>query len=238
MSAESGAHPLERVAQGLAALRRRLRGDRPRRPRLARVTLREEPVAASAPGGGVSTRQAADVALPVAMLERIWTPEYLERLAATYWRFLERVSLGLLRVIYTPHSREVVLVRRPFVLLRFRAPEYDTEADRGSVTWPIDRGLLVIPRGRGKGFLRISVERPDHEPQAPDGQATLTVRSEVVNFYPLIAGAGWFARIGRIVYRVTQLQIHIVVTNAFLRSLARLDLAPSRVGTLRDDGEA
>ena len=34
-------------------------------------------------------------------------------------------------------------------------------------------------------------------------------------------------------YRVTQLAIHVVVTNAFLRSLARLDLAPSAVGALR-----
>ena len=54
-----------------------------------------------------------------------------------------------------------------------------------------------------------------------------------MNFYPLIAGWGWFSRVGRIVYRETQLRIHVVVTHAFLRSLARLDLAPSMVGALR-----
>ncbi len=43
----------------------------------------------------------------------------------------------------------------------------------------------------------------------------------------------WLARIGSFVYRVTQLRIHVIVTNAFLRSLARLDLAPSVVGALR-----
>jgi hypothetical protein len=58
------------------------------------------------------------------------------------------------------------------------------------------------------------------------------VTSEVANFYPLIAGWGWFSRIGRHIYRITQLQIHVVVTHAFLRSLARLDLAPSVVGAL------
>ena len=58
------------------------------------------------------------------------------------------------------------------------------------------------------------------------------VTSEVANFYPLIAGWGWFARIGRHLYRITQLRIHVIVTHAFLRSLARLDLAPSVVGAL------
>jgi hypothetical protein len=34
----------------------------------------------------------------------------------------------------------------------------------------------------------------------------------------------------RPVYRLTQSFIHVLVTHAFLRSLARLDLAPSRTG--------
>ena len=57
--------------------------------------------------------------------------------------------------------------------------------------------------------------------------------SEVANFYPLIAGWGWFARIGQHIYRITQLKIHVIVTHAFLRSLARLDLAPSVVGAMK-----
>jgi hypothetical protein len=55
----------------------------------------------------------------------------------------------------------------------------------------------------------------------------------VANFYPLLGGWGWFARIGAKVYELTQLRIHIIVTNAFLRSLARLELLPSVVGALR-----
>ena len=203
---------------------------RKRRTARARVQLIESPDAGSAPDGSISTRQCAEVTLPRAELERIWTPEYLERLARTYWAYLTRVSLGLLRVLYTPDAREVALVTRPFVLLRFRKPEYELTDRGGAVTWPIDRGLLVQPSGRGKGFLRIAVERgPDR-----DGgeQVVANVSSEVANFYPLIAGWGWFARIGRVLYRATQLRIHVLVTNGFLRSLATIDLETSVVGTL------
>jgi hypothetical protein len=59
----------------------------------------------------------------------------------------------------------------------------------------------------------------------------------VANFYPFIAGWGWFSKIGRVIYRVTQYAIHVVVTNAFFRSLARLDLAASVVGALRAQPE-
>jgi hypothetical protein len=200
-----------------------------RQPERALVRLVASPQSGAAPDGSVTTRQVADVTLPCSELDRIWTPEYLERLARTYWRFLTRVSLGLLRVLYTPDSREIVLLRRPFVLLTFHAPEYEIEANRGTVTWRIRSGLLVARRGRGKGFLRISVERP-----AVHGSAMVTARvsSEVANFYPTIGGWGGFTRIGRVIYRITQLRIHVIVTNAFLRSLARLDLAPSVVGAL------
>lgn len=203
---------------------------RQRRQAQARVRIVRVQESAAPPDGSVTTRQVADVTLPRSELDRVWSPQYLERLAATYWRFLTRVSLGLLRVVYTPVSREVVLLARPFVLLRFRTPEYEAAGNRGAVTWRIERGLLVAPAGRGRGFLRITVERPAEV----DGGDEITgrVTSEVANFYPTIAGWGWFARIGRHLYRVTQLKIHVVITHAFLRSLARLDLAPSRIGAL------
>lgn len=218
---------------------------RPRNPRsalsrrrraAARVRIIDVPASDAKPGGAVTTEQAAEVTLPREELDRIWSPEYLERLARTYWRFLSRASLGVLRVLYTETSREIVLFRRPFVLLRFHKPEYGYEATRGTVTWPIDRGLLVAPSGRGQGYLRISVSRPP--PDDTEGQPEITahVSSEVASFYPTIAGWGWFPRMGRHVYRITQLKFHVVVTNAFLRSLARLDLAPSKVGALVGEG--
>ena len=203
--------------------------ERHRRAR-ARVEIMHVPRSDYAPDGSIGSKQAAQVSLPRDELDRVWSPEYLERLAATYWRFLTRFSLGILRVLYTDDAREVVVFRRPFVLLRFHKPEYEIESTGGAVTWPIDRGLLVAPSGRGRGYLRLTVERkPDDD--TPD-EASATISSEVVNFYPLIAGWGWFSKIGRIIYNETQLRIHVVVTHAFLRSLANLDLVESSVGTL------
>src|SRR5919202_2455408 len=108
---------------------------RTRREARARVKIVGKPQNSMVPEGGVTTKQVADVTLPRRELDRIWNPEYLERLARTYWRFLTRASLGLLRVRYGPDPREIVQLTRPFVLLRFRAPEYETEANRGAVTW-------------------------------------------------------------------------------------------------------
>jgi hypothetical protein len=194
------------------------------------VSLVRQPRSDYATDGSIGSKQVAEVTLPREELDEVWSAEHLERFARTYWRFLTRVSLGLLRVLYTESSREVVLVARPLVLLRFKAPEYEIEADGGAVTWPIDRGVLVAPNGRGRGYLRLGVRRRSTADAVHE--ATAVVSSEVVNFYPVIAGWGWFARIGRFIYNQTQLRIHVIVTNAFLRSLANLDLEPSVVGSL------
>jgi hypothetical protein len=206
---------------------------RRRREAAARVHIVGKPQNSSDADGSVTSKQVADIYLPQSLLDQIWSVEYLERLARTYWRFLTRVSLGLIQVKYTPQSRQIVLVARPFKLLTFKAPEYETEARLGRVTWRIDRGFLVAPRGRGKGYLRIEVERREDWSDGEGGLQVARVSSEVGNFYPLIAGWGWFAKIGRYVYRITQLAIHMVVTEAFFRSLARLDLEPSVVGAMR-----
>jgi hypothetical protein len=191
-----------------------------RRRARARVRILHVPLPDTLPG--IGSRQVAEVTLPRAEVERIWTPEHLERLARTYWLFLSRVSLGVLRVLYTESSREVVVLTRPFVLLRFRSPEYQVLSGGGSVTWPIERGLLVARHGRGRGYLRLTVQRRDG-----GAETTVTVTSEVVSFYPMIA-----ARIGRWIYNQTQLRLHVIVTHAFLRSLANLELQPSVIGRL------
>jgi hypothetical protein len=201
---------------------------------VARVRLIDKPKSEFEPGGPVTSKQEAEITLPREELERIWSPEYLERLARTYWRWLGRISLGLLRVVYTPDSRRIVLLTPPLTLLRFQAPEYEVEPDCGTVTWRIDRGLLVAPPGRGKGFLRIKVTR---RPGPAADEMTAHVSSEVANFYPALGGWGWFSKIGGVIYRFTQLRIHVIVTNGFLRSLARLELVPSKVGQLRTELE-
>jgi hypothetical protein len=201
--------------------RRLIERERSARARVQIIPVEQPP---SAVEEGIGSKQVAEVTLPRSELERFWSPEYMERLARTYWRFLTRVSLGVLRVLYTPNSREVVVLRRPFVLLRFRTPEYAFHTDGATVTWPIDRGLLVASRGRGRGYLRLTVAR---RPSSQDGgeEATAVVTSEVVNFYPMIA-----SRLGRWIYDQTQLRLHVIVTHAFLRSLAKLEFEESRTG--------
>jgi hypothetical protein len=176
--------------------------------------------------GAVTSIQAAELTLSESELDRVWTPEYLERLARTYWRFLSRATLGLIRVAYTERERYVVLLTRPFVLLAFQAPEYEIDDHRGVVRWRIEDGILVSERGKGgDGYLDIDVQRrPSPEP----GKAVAHVEVEVAYFYPAIAEA-----ISRRVYKVTQSFVHVLVTHAFLRSLARGDLAESRVGRMR-----
>jgi hypothetical protein len=197
-----------------------------RRRAHARVHIIKVPPSGYSADGAVGSRQVAEVTLPRAELERMWSPENLERLARTYWSFLSRFSLGLIRVLYGEDSRDVVFLRRPFVLLRFHKPEYHLTRDGGTVTWPINRGVLVARHGRGRGFLRLSVLRQPGYEDAPE--VTLLVSSEVVNFYPTIATS-----FSRWIYEQTQLRIHVMVTNAFLRSLANLELEESHVGALR-----
>jgi hypothetical protein len=172
------------------------------------------------PQGSVRSIQAAYVDMPLAELDAIWTPEHLERLARTYWKYLSRVTLGLIRVVYTQEERLVVLLRRPFVLLRFGAPEYELSGDRGIVRWYIQDGLLVARRNQG--FLEIDVRRM---PSDRDGHGRVHVEVEVSNFYPAIAHfiARWF-------YAQTQSRIHVLVTHGFLKSLAKLELEESAVG--------
>ena len=184
--------------------------------------------------GAVSSVQRAEIELPAPRLEELWRPENLERLARAYWTYLNRLSLGLLRVLYEPAARTVVLLFRPLALLRFHAPEYETGAERASVTWPIDRGLLVSKDGRGEGYLRIAVARLE---ATDPGRARLAVSAEVANFYPWLRGSGRFARLGTWLYSKTQVRIHVLVTHGFLRSLGRGELPPSRVGALRGEIE-
>jgi hypothetical protein len=179
--------------------------------------------------GAVRSTQAAEISLPAADLEEIWTPMYLERLARTYWRYLSRVTLGLIRVVYTPTERMVVFIARPLVLLRFRAPEYELEPDRGVVRWRIRDGLLVASEGHeGDGYLEIDVRRLT--PAAP-GTAKIHVEVEIAWFYPTLA-----LRFTRWFYKQTQSRIHVLVTHGFLRSLAKRELEESAVGRFEPPG--
>jgi hypothetical protein len=180
----------------------------------------------TAADGAVRSVQSAELTLPRAELDRLWAAPNLENLARTYWRFLSRVTLGFIRVRYGQDERAVVLLTRPFTLLRFAAPEYVMESGHGRVSWRIRDGLLVARTGRGSGYLALDVRRLDDD--VGEGLAKVRIEAEVENFYPSIA-----VGFGIPVYEATQSAIHVLVTHSFLRSLAKLRLARSKVGRLR-----
>ena len=195
--------------------------DRPAEEHIANATI-ADPARSTVMGadGAVRSVQAANITMPAADLDAIWTPTNLERLARTYWKYLSRVSLGLIRVRYTDEERAVVLIGRPFVLLRFHPPDYEMSGDHGVVRWRIRDGVLVAQRDHG--YLEIQVDRL---PSDMEGFARVRVEVEVSNFYPVLSVwvARWF-------YANTQSRIHVLVTHGFLRSLARLELEESAVG--------
>ncbi len=213
---------LAALVSGLAAVARRRARTRRLPAHAVIVSPRQSTVVQR--DGAVRSVQTAKLTLEAADLERLWTPANLENLARTYWRFLSRVTLNLIRVIYTEDSRSVVFLGRPLTLLRFDTPEYTVEEDHGAVRWRIRDGLLVARTGRGCGFLALDVRR---EPARPDGKEDLLIEVEVANFYPSIA-----VGLSVPVYEMTQSFVHVLVTHAFLRSLAKLDLARSKIGLL------
>jgi len=172
--------------------------------------------------GAVRSAQMAELTLAEEDFDRLWNATNLENLARTYWRYLSRVTLGLIRVVYGENERSVVLLGRPLTLLRFDAPDYVVDREHGSVRWQIRDGLLVARSGRGCGFLALAVTRLGND---ADDRVRILIEVEVANFYPAIA-AGFSVP----VYEVTQSAIHVLVTHSFLRSLAHLDLAKSKVG--------
>ncbi len=213
------------IAAGLVA--RRAGAARRRRER-AEVNILDPGKAVKVTSTGpASSVQKAEILVARDLLDRIWTPDSLELLARGYWGFLRRISLGIIRVHYAWDSRTVTALGK-IPLLRFGAPVYETEEGRGQVTWPIASGILVAGAGRGQGHLRVSVERCDRdgvddEADARRGQVRLLAAVEVANFYPGLRGSGRFARFGAWFYAQTQLRIHVVVCNGYLRHLPRLD---------------
>jgi hypothetical protein len=211
------------VLAALSALVAARRHQRRRLPARA-VIVSPRKATAFARDGKVFSVQSAELTMASTDLERIWNATNLENLGRTYWRFLSHVTLGLIRVIYGENERRVVLLGLRLTLLRFDAPEYVLEADHGTIRWRIRDGLLVARPGRGNGFLALDVRREDGESTA-NGRTTLQIEVEVANFYPAIA-----AGFSMPVYKATQSSIHVLVTHSFLRSLATLDLAESKVG--------
>ena len=200
--------------------------NRPRRIGDAVIRDPEEHTVTDPETGAVRSIQGADITFPVEEVERIWDPNHLERLARTYWAYLTLVTLGFVRIYYTDGERYVCLLIRQLPLLTFQKPEYQMDANRGIVRWRIEKGLLVSRRYKGgDGYLEIDVMRCPPDSGEDPSRVKLHAEVEIANFYPRLQSgiSNWF-------YANTQSRIHVLVCHGFLRSLARLDLAESKVG--------
>ena len=231
IAAESGT--MAAFAAGIATVLAWLVVRYRRRRRLPARTLIISPRKSTviAGDGNVRSVQSARLTLAPGDLDRLWSPANLENLARTYWRFLQRVTLGLIRVHYGEDDRSVVLLGL-ITLLRFDAPDYELEPLHGRVQWQIRDGVLVARSGRGSGWLSVDVRRNAPATDA-DEMTELVIEVEVANFYPSIA-AGFSTP----VYEATQAFVHVLVTHAFLRSLATLELEESRVRRFKDEPAA
>ena len=127
--------------RGRAGRRRARRGGAPVRPRRpapaarappprasARVTIMHAARPATAPTAASAARRSPRSRCPAPSSTGSGSPEYLERLGAHLLALphprLARPAAGAL---HATDSREVVLLTRPFVLLRFRTPEYEID---------------------------------------------------------------------------------------------------------------
>ena len=119
-------------------------------------------------------------------LEEIWTPMYLERLARTYWRYLSRVTLGLIRVDYTDASAASCCCAARSCCCASTRPSTRSTRDRGIVRWRIARRRCSSPARARRRRLP-----GDRRPPLPGGRARarrrIHVEVEVANFYPAIA---------------------------------------------------
>ena len=193
-------------ARSLGATVARGPDDRPRRRRQHRDRRRHRRGALRAVGRG--RRSPADT------IDELWTPMSLERLARTYWRFLQRATLGLVRVYYTDAERYVCLLVPPAEAADLpRARVRDGRQARRRALAHREGPARRAPRARGRrlpGDRRRAPVRP-----SATAACNVAVEVEVANFYPAIA-----SRLGRWLYAQTQSRIHVVVTHG-LPALAR-----------------
>ncbi|MEV4419593.1 hypothetical protein AB0L40_06380 [Patulibacter sp. NPDC049589] len=175
--------------------------------------------------GAVYSIQTASITTPTERLDGMWSTHHLERLARSYWLYMERFSLGLVRVHYDDRGRYVCFLSRHIPLLGFKEPEYEFGETLGVVRWPIDRGLLISRKGRGRGYLEIEVHRRDGVGKDGTPLSRAYVELEVSGFYPTLNSG-----LAYLVYKHTQSRYHVLLAYGFMRSLARADLAPSKIG--------
>ncbi len=181
-------HSMWSLVLALAALLGFLVGRRRQRANLpaSAVILSPRKSTVTASDGAVRSVQSAELTMPRDQLEQLWAVPNLENLARTYWRFLTRVTLGVVRVVYGENERSVVFLARPFTVpaLHRSGVRGRAQPRKGHLENQV-AGLLVARAGRGCGYLALDVRRLD-EPNGSD-QGKVRIEVEVANFYPSIA---------------------------------------------------
>lgn len=173
--------------------------------------------------------QSASITTPTERLDATWKPQHLERLASLYWLYMEKTSLGLIRVVTDGDRRVVCFLTPRLPLLGFLEPTFDIGDGVATVRWPIDRGLLISRRGRGHGTLELEVRREDDVGNEADGTAMsrAQLQLEVEGFYPTMS-----SHLAHLVYTQTQSRYHVLLAYGFLHSLASADLDRAGIGRL------
>ena len=140
-----------------AATPRRLLERRPARRARACTIVRAPRVATAARTAASAAGRVAEVTLPAGRA-RPDLDARVPRAAGAHLLALPdaRLARAAARALHRRTSREIVRARRGrSCCCASTRPSTRPSRDSGTVTWPIDSGLLVAPRGRGRGYLRL-----------------------------------------------------------------------------------
>jgi len=127
-----------------------------------------------------------------------------------YLDYIERVTVGIIRVVTTDRAIEFRVAGTSLAILSFAQPEFAQlgGGEKGSLL--ISGGVLVQPKECDRGRLDFMVE-----PVVNGCRVAL----RLADYCPLILGSRRPARWRRCLYRFTQAYLHKVITIRFLEGL-------------------
>lgn len=144
------------------------------------------------------TRSRQSLTLPLLAGTGSLAAELLPQLGPLYFRRLERITLGLIRVAASPSAIRFRLGGSPLALLTFAPPSCAGD----EVCYPLVGGLMHLG-GALDGILALG---------AAQDAAGLHLWMEVRDYYPRLPG--WL-------YRYTQAPLHHWIARDYLRCVAR-----------------
>ncbi len=128
-------------------------------------------------------------------------------LGAAYWREVERLTRGLVRMRSRGSGLELRVARRGPALLRFGTPQVSVASDAVSTTYPIAGGMLAR---RAAGSITLSV----HGVSGP-----VELRSAIAGYHPTLAARpGAPAWTGEL-YDQIQARVHARVSRRYFHRL-------------------